>query len=83
MNKGRPLVKPMLTCIVAYDGYIIDILGPYLANGKNNDVAILNKHLSKKHCNNILKWSQRNDVLVLDRGFRDSLDVIAVHDLFK
>ena len=36
----------------------------------------LNKHLSKKQCNNILKWSQSNAVLVLDRGFRDSLDLI-------
>ena len=72
--KGRPLVKPML--IVASDGYIIDILGPYLANGKNNDAAILNKHLSKKQCNNILNWSQSNDVLVLERGFQDSLDLI-------
>jgi hypothetical protein len=29
--------------IVASDGYIIDILGPYLADGKNNDAAILIK----------------------------------------
>ena len=47
-----------------------------MANGKNNDAAILNKHLAKKQCNNIFKWSQSNDVLVLDRGFRDSLDLI-------
>ena len=47
-----------------------------LANRKNNDAAILNKHLSKKQCNNIFKWSQSNDVLVLDRGFLDSLDLI-------
>lgn len=41
--KGRPLVKPLM--IVASDGYIIDIFGPYMADGKNNDAAILNKHL--------------------------------------
>ena len=57
--------------IVASDWYIIDILGPYLAKGKNNNAPTLNKHLSKKQCNNIFKWSQSNDVLVLDRGFRD------------
>lgn len=34
--------------VVASDGYIIDILGPYLADGKNNDAANLNKRLSKK-----------------------------------
>lgn len=43
--RGRPLVKPMI--VVAPDGYIIDIIGPYLVDGKNNDAAILNKHLSK------------------------------------
>ena len=75
MYKGRHLVKPML--IVAYDGYIIDLLGPYLANDKNNDVAILNKHLSKKQCSYVLKWSQSNDVLVLDTGFRDFLELRA------
>lgn len=41
--------------VVASDGYIIDILGPYLADGKNNDAANLNKRLSKKE-NCILEW---------------------------
>ena len=64
--------------IVASDGYIIDIFGPYLANGKNNDAVILNKHLSMKQCNNIFKWSQSNDVFVLDRGFRDFLELCSL-----
>ena len=74
MYKGRPLPKP--TLIVASDGYIIDFLGPYLAKGKNKYATILKNHLSKKQCNNIFKWSQSNDGLVLDRGFRDSLELI-------
>lgn len=41
MYKGRSLVKPIM--VVASDEYIIDILGPYLADGKNNDAAILNQ----------------------------------------
>lgn len=45
--------------VVASDGYIIDIIGPYLVDGKNNDAAILNKHLSKKK-NCISKWSDKN-----------------------
>lgn len=61
--------------VVASDGYIIDILGPYLAERENNDAAILNKHLSKEE-NCISKWSDKNDILVLDRSFRDSLDII-------
>lgn len=44
--KVRSLVKPMMN--MASEGYIIDILGPYIADGKNNDPAILNVHLSKK-----------------------------------
>lgn len=70
--KGRPLVKPMM--IVTSDGYILDILGPFLADGKNNDAAILNQHLREGE--GLLKWAEENDILVLDRGFRDSLDMI-------
>lgn len=40
-SKGRSLVKPMM--FVASDGYTIDIMGPFLADCKNNDANILNK----------------------------------------
>ena len=39
VHKGRPLLKPMM--LVATDGYILTILGPYLANGKNSDAKSL------------------------------------------
>ncbi|KAH3728095.1 hypothetical protein DPMN_054042 [Dreissena polymorpha] len=42
MHKHRPLVKPMI--VVSTTGYIISILGPYLADGKNSDANIL-KHI--------------------------------------
>ena len=32
MHKGRPLVKPMM--LVATDGYILSVLGPFLADEK-------------------------------------------------
>ena len=35
VHKGRPLVKPVV--LVASDGYIISVLGPYLADGRNSD----------------------------------------------
>jgi hypothetical protein len=38
MHKYRNLVKFMMS--VATDGYIKDAVGPYLANGKNNDANI-------------------------------------------
>ena len=37
MYRGRPLVKPIV--ITASDGYFIEILGPFLADGKNNDAG--------------------------------------------
>ena len=73
MYKGRPLVKPMV--ITASDGYIIDILGPFLADGKNNDAAILNSLLYNKE-SSLRKWLAQNDIFVVDRGFRDSVDLI-------
>lgn len=39
MHKGRHLLKP--TLIVATDGYILAILGPYFSDYYNNDAAIL------------------------------------------
>ena len=38
IHKNRPLVKMMV--IVSTKGYIIEVLGPYLANGANNDANI-------------------------------------------
>ena len=38
VHKGRPLVKLMM--LVATDGYILTVLGPYLADGKNSDASI-------------------------------------------
>uniref|UniRef100_K1RAW0 DDE Tnp4 domain-containing protein n=1 Tax=Magallana gigas TaxID=29159 RepID=K1RAW0_MAGGI len=39
MHKHRPLVKPMM--VVTTTGYIVSVLGPYLADSKNNDASIL------------------------------------------
>ena len=44
VHKGRPLVKPMM--LVATDGYILTVLGPYLADGKNSDAKIT-EHMLK------------------------------------
>lgn len=41
-HKSRPLVKPMV--LVSTTGYILDVFGPYYANGQNNDSFIL-KHM--------------------------------------
>ena len=40
VHKGRPLVKPMM--LVATDGYILTVFGPYPADGKNSHMAMSN-----------------------------------------
>ncbi|XP_043476198.1 uncharacterized protein LOC122507514 [Leptopilina heterotoma] len=65
MHKSRNLIKPMMA--VYPDGYIAGVFGPY--PGKKNDASIMIELLEKDY------WSsfQEGDVLVVDRGFRDSL----------
>lgn len=73
VHKGRPLVKPMM--IVTTSGYIVDIIGPYFANGKNNDSGITT-HVFNKNISNIQAWVQGLDVFIVDRGFRDCQDFL-------
>ena len=73
VHKGRPLVKPMM--IVTTSGYIVSVLGPYLADGKNNDASII-KHIVGSNSEDIVDWMEDSDVLIVDRGFQDALDVL-------
>ena len=79
MHKGRPLVKPMV--IVTTSGYFISVIGPYLANSKNNDASILH-HIIKNNIEEIKNWVKENDIFVVDRGFRDAtslLEELGIH----
>ena len=73
LHKHRPLVKPMM--IVSTTGYIVSVLGPYLADTKNNDANILT-HIMKNNIEQIRNWVRKDDVFVVDRGFRDSIDLL-------
>lgn len=73
MHKGRPLVKPMV--IVTTSGYYVSILGPYFADNKNNDSSIL-KHIMNNNIEEIKSWVRPNDIFVVDRGFRDSVELL-------
>lgn len=73
VHKGRPLVKPMM--LVATDGYILTVLGPYLADGKNSDAKIT-EHMLKSNSEDIRDWFSEGDVLIVDRGFRDATDLL-------
>ena len=69
MHKHRPLLKPMV--VTSTDGYILSILGPYLADGKNNDASIV-QHMMRSNEENMMEWFKKEDILILDRGFRDA-----------
>jgi hypothetical protein len=73
LHKGRPLVKPMV--IVTTTGYFISILGPYLADSRNNDASIL-QHIIKTNAEDIRSWVSEDDIFIVDRGFRDALPML-------
>jgi len=52
-------------------------VGPFLADRKNNDASIA-KHLLYIYNNEqgILEWLHDNDVILIDRGFRDAMKAI-------
>ena len=74
IHKGRSLVKPMV--IVSTTGYFVSVLGPYFSDTKNNDASILNQILHQ-NVEQIKNWIKPNDIFVVDRGFRDSLTLLA------
>lgn len=73
MYKGRFLVKLFLVIIII--GYILEVFGFYLVNGRNNDVFIIKNIMEINRCN-ILNFFNENDVLVIDRGFCDFIDFL-------
>ena len=72
-QKGRSLIKPML--ITTTTGYIVSCVRPYFADYKNNDAEIA-KHIIYKNKESIVQWLEKNDILVVDCGFRDALDYL-------
>ncbi|OWF49584.1 uncharacterized protein LOC110451517 isoform X2 [Mizuhopecten yessoensis] len=73
IHKSRPLLKPMI--VVSTTGYFITVLGPYFADYKNNDASIL-KHILHNNIEDIKNWVEENDIFIVDRGFRDSLELL-------
>lgn len=62
--------------VVTTSGYIVSVLGPYLSDSKNNDAGILN-HMIKKNAEEMRSWLNDGDTFIVDRGFRDSANVLS------
>lgn len=73
MHKHRSLAKAML--ITTTTGYILAAYGPYLSDNSNNDAAI-QKDILVKNKDGILNWIAERDIVVVDRGFRDSTGIM-------
>ncbi|CAF3888581.1 unnamed protein product, partial [Rotaria magnacalcarata] len=73
LHKNRPLLKPMIIC--AADRYIISAIGPYLSDWYNNDAAIT-KHILLNNKEEVQDWLVEKDIMIVDRGFRDCLDLV-------
>ncbi|CAF1257807.1 unnamed protein product [Rotaria sordida] len=73
LHKHRSLVKPML--ITTTTGYILEAYGPYLSDSSNNDAA-MQKDILIKNKSGILNWIHDHDIIVVDRGFRDSVGLM-------
>ena len=74
LQYAQTKVKPMM--IVGTNEYILSVLGPYLADGKNSD-ANITKHMTATNAEGMVGWLQQDDVVVVDRGFRGSVDVLS------
>lgn len=73
MHKHRPLVKQMV--FVSSTGYIISVISLYFGDGKNNDDQSLN-HIIRNDTEEFKQWRSEEDIIIEDRGFRDSLELI-------
>ena len=73
LQKKRSLIKPMV--MVTTTGYIVTIFGPFFSDFQNNDASIL-KHVMLNNYEDILTWIKEGDIMILDRGFRDSLGIL-------
>ncbi|XP_025264350.1 uncharacterized protein LOC112637886 [Camponotus floridanus] len=74
IHKSRHLLKPVL--IVALDGYIFDIQGPYFSDSRNNDAAILENEF-ERDAERMREWFRDGDILIVDRGYRDATELLA------
>lgn len=71
LHKYDNLIKPFL--IVSCDSHIIDAVGPYAATQTDAEIT---KHLFENENGPFRRLFRENDVIVLDRGFRDAIPLL-------
>lgn len=69
-QKKRNSIKPMM-CVLP-DGFIVNVYGPY--SSRKNDAKILEDIISKYP--NTFAQFRKNDVMIVDRGFRDVVKLL-------
>lgn len=76
-HKKYTLLKAGL--VVAPDGFIVSVHGPYFADVRNNDARILINEFNQDR-EQVRNWVRDNDIFVLDRGYRDAVEFLeALH----
>ena len=73
LQKKRSLIESMV--MVRTTGYIITISGPFYSDFHSNDASVLEGFLLNNY-EDIVSWTKENDIMILDRDFRDSLGVL-------
>lgn len=73
MHKHRPLIKPMV--VVTMTWYILSVVGPFFADGINNDAAIM-RNMINTNADGINEWLKEGNIFILDRGFRVVLELL-------
>ncbi|CAB0041034.1 unnamed protein product [Trichogramma brassicae] len=71
-HKGEHLVKPAL--MVAPDGYILDVHGPFFSDSQNNDASMMRYQWENDE--NLRNWFEDRDIFIVDRGYRDVVPML-------
>ncbi|KOB79236.1 Uncharacterized protein OBRU01_00770 [Operophtera brumata] len=71
LHKFSNLINPFM--IVCGDGYIVEVIGPYDAKERKKEIKILDNHTDDMEDAAVRWFLETDDVMVLDRGFRDAL----------
>ena len=61
--------------LVSPTGWILDVHGPYFADGPNNDAHCIITEL-KDEGKPLRNWLKKGDILLVDRCYRDSLQFL-------